>query len=131
MDFDEMMQQEAASAASRDGRLPVAHTLEHFLAEEQPKKEPLVEHLLSRRDLVAFAARRRHGKTSFVTNLAVALASGPGEFLGYQIPEPRRSLLLVLEDDPGDFQALARSFAGQRRLGERIRLLNRQDFRAA
>jgi len=69
---------------------PLLHGLlaEDFLKQPMPPKEPLVQDLLHRRDLVALGARRRNGKTSFVTDLAVALALGAGEFLGYAIPDP-------------------------------------------
>ena len=56
-----------------------ALSAEEFLAVEIPDKVPVIDGLVHKRDLVAFAARRRHGKTSLVTNLAVeGLACLPG-----------------------------------------------------
>jgi len=104
---------------------------EDFLNKTMPTKEPLVEGLLHQRDLVALGARRRNGKTSFVTDLAVNLALGPGEFLGYNIPAARRTLLVNLEDDPGEYQEKLRRVVGGRDLGGRLRLLTREDFLAA
>ena len=62
----------------------LADTAEDFLARKFPEKEPLIEHLLHRRDLVALGARRRHGKTSFLTNMAVAMAIPVPDFLGHR-----------------------------------------------
>ncbi len=53
-----------------------ALSAEEFLDVEIPDKEPIVDGLIHKRDQVAFAARRRHGKTSLVTNLAVEGAVG-------------------------------------------------------
>src|SRR5712691_4476583 len=109
----------------------VAATAEEFLAREYPEKEPLAEHLLHRRDLVAFGARRRNGKTTFLTNLAVALAVPASEFLGYAIPSRRRTLLLILEDDPGEYQNFLRSIVGAAHLDGAVRVLTREDFHNA
>jgi hypothetical protein len=106
-----------------------AQTLEAFLARTLPEKEPLAEGLLHKRDLVAFAARRRHGKTTLLANLAVAIAAPTAEFLGYRIPEARRSLLCLLEDDQGDLQNMVRTLVGGRNLQGRIQILTRDDFR--
>jgi len=106
-------------------------TAEQYLEKEFAPKEPLIEGLLHRRDLVAFGARRRNGKTTFLTNLAVAMAIPVKEFLGYPIPEPRRSLLLMLEDDPGEYQGFLKNIVGERDTQGRIRVLTREDFRAA
>lgn len=104
-------------------------TAEEFLAREIPPSEPLVEGLLNRRDLVALGARRRHGKTTFCLNLAVNLATGADEFLGYRIPSPRRTLLLLLDtDSPPEVQDALRQIIGSRDVGARIRLLHREDF---
>src|SRR5207248_7976012 len=56
------------------------------------------------RDIVALAGRRRHGKTSFITNLATALAQGHDKFLGYPIPIARRVLVYYFEDDSREIQ---------------------------
>src|SRR5579862_5993507 len=105
-----------------------AWTGEEFLQRTFPTKEPLVEGLLNRRDLVSLAARRRHGKTSLVTGLAVALAAPAKEFIGYPIPEPRRSLLLILEDDPGEYQQKLKKVIGGRETAGRIKIITRDDF---
>lgn len=100
-----------------------------FLQAEFPPKEPIVEGLLSTRDLVTCAGRRRHGKTALLTNLCVSLALGKGEFIGHTIPKPRSSLLLLLEDDPGEYQEKLKSLVGTKDdLGGRLRLAFRDDF---
>jgi hypothetical protein len=106
----------------------IAPTAEQFLARPYPPKEPLLQGLLHRRDLVAFGAKRRNGKTSLLTNLAVALATGAPEFLGYTIPSARRSLLLMLEDDAGEYQGFLKEFVGSRALENRIRVVTKDDL---
>ncbi len=105
-----------------------AWTAEEFNARVFPPKEPLIERLLHRRDLVALGARRRGGKTSFITNIAVALGLPMPDFLGYKIPEARRSLLFILEDDPGEYQEKLRKMIGGRDTGGRIKIVTRRDF---
>ncbi len=105
-----------------------ARTAERFLQMTFPPKEPLVQDLVHRRDLVALGARRRHGKTSLITNLGVALAAPVDDFLGYKIPKPRRSLLLMLEDDPGEYQEKLKRVVGQLDTQGRISIITRDDF---
>jgi hypothetical protein len=81
--------------------------------------------------LVAFGARRRNGKTSFVTNLAVAGAVPVADFLGYEIPAPFRTLLFIFEDDPGEYQEKLRKLIGRRETAGRLKIVTREDFYAA
>lgn len=79
-------------------------TAEEFLHKELPPKEPLVDGLLYRRDIVAFAGRRRHGKTTFLLSLGTSMSSSEPEFLGYSISKPRRVAMFFLEDDAREIQ---------------------------
>jgi hypothetical protein len=79
-------------------------TAEAFLKREFPPKEPLIDGLLYRRDIVAFAGRRRHGKTTFIFSLATALTSSQEEFLGYPISGGKRVVVFFLEDDAREIQ---------------------------
>ena len=106
-------------------------TVEAFLAEHLPAKDPLVTGLLHRRDLVTLAARRRHGKTTCLMQLAADLAVPASDFLGFPIPRACRSLLVLLEDDPGELQDRFRLLTEGRSLGGRIHHLCREDFHAA
>jgi hypothetical protein len=105
-----------------------AWSAEEYLGRQFPPKEPLLKGLLHRRDQVALGARRRHGKTSLVTNIAIALAVPVAEFLGYEIPQAFRSLLLILEDDPGEYQEKLQRVIGTRDTGGRIKIVTREDF---
>ncbi len=105
-----------------------AWSAEEFLARRFAPKDPLVTDLLHARDLVALGARRRHGKTSLCTNLAVALAEPAPDWVGYEIPQARRSLLLILEDDPGEYQEKLRRVIADRDTRGRIRVMCRDDF---
>ena len=93
-----------ANTAAPKPVLPPLLMAEEFLEIEISAKEPLIEGLLCRRDIVALAGRRRHGKTSFITNLATVLAQGRDEFLGYSIPSARRVLVYYFEDDSREIQ---------------------------
>jgi hypothetical protein len=105
-----------------------AWTAEELLARQIPEQEPLVEGLLHSRDLVALGARRRNGKTSFVTDLGVELAAGSSDFLGYPIQKPRRSLLFMLEDDTGEYRDKLKKVLKQRDTAGRISVVLREDF---
>ena len=105
-----------------------AWTVEELLARYIPDQEPLVEGLLHSRDLVALGARRRNGKTSFVTDLCVELAVGSNDFLGYRIPKPRRALLFTLEDDSGEYRDKLKKIIKGRDTAGRIRVVLREDF---
>lgn len=65
-------------------------TLEDFLKASLPKKESLVDGLIYRRDNCTLVGRRRHGKTTLVSNLVLALTLPKQDFLGYSIPQARR-----------------------------------------
>src|SRR5690348_4506150 len=47
-----------------------------FMKRQFPPKEPLIEGVLFKRDQISLTGRRRHGKTLFVSNLAMAGAAG-------------------------------------------------------
>jgi len=109
------------------GTICLGCSSEEFLELQIPPKEPLVKGLLHGRDLVTLAGRRRHGKTTFLINLCVALALGI-DFLGYKTPEPRRSLMLLLEDDPGELQEKFARVTKGKDIQGRIRIVTREDF---
>ena len=120
----------ATDLAGKGYGAKVAHlgwSTEKFLQRQIPPKEPLVKDLLHRRDLVTCAGRRRHGKTTFLINLCVAIASS-NKFLGYEIPEHRRSLMLLVEDDPGELQEKLGRVTKGKDIQGRIRIVTREDF---
>lgn len=94
-----------AKPAKEERKVPAGKTAEEFRRIALPMKEPLIEGLLYRRDLVAFAGRRRNGKTSILLQLALSLTTwGSSGFLGHNIPSKRRVLLYLLEDDSRELQ---------------------------
>jgi hypothetical protein len=107
-----------------------AHTLTDFLTKTLPEKEPLIEGLLHRRDLVALGARRRNGKTTFLLNLAIAGASGAKSFIGYPIPKPFSTLLFMLEDDPAELQEKLKQMTLDRDVTKGVWPITRDDFMA-
>jgi hypothetical protein len=125
---------EAADRTASTGTGPPhvrAWSAEDFISHCFPPKEPLLKGLLHRRDQVAMAARRRGGKTSFAINVAVAGAVPLPDFLGYEIPLAFRSLLFLLEDDPGELQVKLRKVVGAHDTAGRIRIITREDFNDA
>jgi hypothetical protein len=104
-----------------------------FLAENPPPQQPLIYGLLARRDLVTLTARRRHGKTTLLTNLALALADPDAagkKFIGFDIAGPATSLVVLLEDDRASYhRKFKRMSAG--RDAARVHLLFRSDFQKA
>jgi hypothetical protein len=120
------------TGADREAQIKQIRALstEEFLAVEIAEKDPVIDGLVHKRDLVAFAARRRHGKTGVVTNMAVEGAVGAPDFLGYPIPKPFRSLLVLVEDDPRELQDRLKRLIGDRDAGRRLHVITRDDFHA-
>jgi AAA domain len=120
---------EPATVASNNSEpiLP-AWSAEEFLARELPPKEALIEGLLYRRDLVALAGRRRHGKTNFILNLATALTTSQTDFIGYFVERELRVLVFFLEDDTSEIQDKLRRVLNGASTEGRLSLQTREDF---
>src|SRR5215831_11775076 len=103
-------------------------TLGDFLDKSLPKKEPLVEGLIYRRDNCTLVGRRRHGKTTLVSNLVLALTLPKPDFLGYPIPEMRRVLIFYLEDDPAELQEKLQLQTGGGNTTDRLHLFTKEDL---
>ena len=104
-------------------------TATDFLKRKLPVKAPIIDGLLFHRDMVALGARRRHGKTTFVIDLALSLAEGTGDFLGYPIVGPAKTLLVLIEDDPSELQTrLGKHLGGDKDLSDRVTIVTREDF---
>jgi hypothetical protein len=110
---------------------PPVQTAESFLARRFPPKESLIEGLLNRRDIVAFAGRRRHGKTTFLSGLATAASMPLPEFLGYSIPKALRVLVFFLEDDAEEIQTKLRVLMDGGSSAGRLAVYTREDFQQA
>jgi len=98
-----------------------------FLDRDFPPKEPLIEGILNRRDLISLTGRRRNGKTTLLHNLAVAGALVREDFLGFKIPRSFRTVSFYLEDDGGEMQEkIRRMMKGAKT--DRFHLYTRTDF---
>jgi AAA domain len=106
-------------------------TLGEFLDKSLPKKEPLVEGLIYLRDNCTLVGRRRHGKTTLVSNLVLALTMPKPDFLGYPIPAPRRAAIFYLEDDPSELQEKLKQQKGNGDTADRLHLFTKEDVFAA
>jgi hypothetical protein len=106
-------------------------TLGEFLSKTLPKKEPLVDGLIYRRDNCTLGGRRRHGKTTLVSNLVLALTLPRPDFLGYAIPDARRVAIFYLEDDPSELQEKLGLQRSSGDTADRLHLFSREDVFAA
>ena len=84
--------------------------------------------MLYRRDIAALAGRRRHGKTTFVSNLLVSLTTGRPDFLGYPIPNAVRASVFFLEDDAREIQDKVRRLLNGASTEGRLTIHTREDF---
>lgn len=98
---------------------------EQLIGADMPDKDPLVDGLLWRRDLVALAGRRREGKTTLVSNLAAACALGRPTFLSYKIPKALRVLAIYLEDDEAELRGKLMKVVGEEKPDGRFGLITR------
>lgn len=100
-----------------------------FMQRNFPPKEPLIENILYKRDMASLTGRRRHGKTTFVLNLAVAGASGRADYLGYRITRPFTTVLFLLEDDGREIQDKLNRMRREAKIDPaRLHLYDRQYF---
>lgn len=109
-------------------RFPHKNSLRAFLERKYSPSDAFVEGLLNRRDFVAFGGRRRHGKTTFLLDLSIALASGRADIIGYKIPAPRRVLGFFLEDDAAELQEKLREIVGENAVPEDFFVFTKDDF---
>jgi len=114
--------------SGRGEKEPSTQTLERFLSKKLLPKEPLIDGVLYRRDLITLVGRRRHGKTTLIGNLALSLAVPTGNFLGYSIQCARRVIVFYLEDDPGELQDKLRRMAQEKDSTGRFHLYTKRDF---
>ena len=121
---------ESKSCSPQASTTPVfqSWSAEDFLARDLPPKEPIAEGVLYRRDIVALAGRRRHGKTTLVSNLLVSLTTGRPDFLGYAIPHAFRASVFFLEDDPREIQDKMRRLLNGASTEGRLAIHTREDF---
>lgn len=103
-------------------------TLTAFVNKVLPPKEPLIDGLIYRRDRIGLIGRRRHGKTTLLSNLALAGSLGLSEYLGYRIPRHFNVLSLYLEDDARELQDKLRCMLHDRETTNRFHLYTRDDF---
>lgn len=102
-------------------------TFDDFITKDFPPKEPLIEGILYRRDRVSVTGRGREGKTTLISNVALAGSMGRPHYLGFSIPKPFNVLCFYLEDDPGELQEKLRRM-GKEASTERFHLYTIDDF---
>ena len=82
-------------ALATGSRPPTVHavTIEDLLALEIPPREYILEPILREKDVAMAHAKRGVGKTQFLLNVGVAVASG-GTYLTWTAPRPRPVLYI-------------------------------------
>lgn len=82
-----------------------SYFLDEFLREQFPVPEHLVEGLIPRGGTVLIVALPHRMKSWFTTSLALACTRAGEEILGkLKVPRPVRTLLMQMEDFPGELQ---------------------------
>ena len=71
---------------------------------------------------------RRHGKTTILSGLALALTLPKSQFLGYEIASPKRVAAFFLEDDAGELQEKLRKLLKGQEPPEGLAVYTRADF---
>jgi putative DNA primase/helicase len=88
------------------GNLPealIVRPLGEFLTYSYPPVEHVIKPWFPKRGIAMVAAWRGTGKTYFGLAMAYAIATG-GDFLGFQVPQPRTVLYVDGEMDPAEVQ---------------------------
>lgn len=115
------------SAGSLSGQVWDAST---FSSRIVPPLDALVGDILHKQEVVALVARRRSGKTSLLTSLAVAGYVGARNWLDFAIPRPFTTLYVYLEDREWNVQQKLKGLIGNKSPAEggRFKLLTRGDL---
>jgi len=103
-------------------------TFSDFQARTMRAKQPLIDTVLYSRDRIALTGRRRHGKTTIISNIAFAGALKATEYLGFKIPRPFSTVAFYLEDDETELKIkLDRMAQGVKGI-KLFHLYTREDF---
>lgn len=96
-----MPEDEPGEAASNDARVRrvFATPLEPFVIDGLPPRAWLIQQLICRQKVSLIIGPGGANKSTFILMIAVALASGRGDIIGYSIPKPVRVWVWNQEDD--------------------------------
>src|SRR5436309_2650517 len=83
----------------------IVRPLSEFLTHDYPPVEHVVKPWFNKRGIAMVAAWRGTGKTYFGLSLAYAIATG-GRFLDFDVPMPRKVLIVDGEMDPAEVKAI-------------------------
>ena len=83
----------------------IVRPLGEFLTYSYPPVEHVIKPWFPKRGIAMVAAWRGTGKTYFGLAMAYAIATG-GDFLGFEVPKPRKVLYVDAEMDPAEVQAI-------------------------
>jgi DnaB-like helicase N terminal domain/AAA domain len=115
-----------------NGNGHLGHDLMEFLSIDFPVPEHLIEGLIPRGDKAMIVAMPHRMKSWFTTGLALA-ATTAGTVLGkLEVPKPVRTILVQVEDAPGEVQKRLRAFLATPQFlncdPKNLRIIDRTEF---
>jgi len=130
-DLDKLGREQAAIVHT-NGNAHIGHDLIDFLKIDFPQPEHLVEGMIPKGDKVMIVAMPHRMKSWFTTGLALA-ATRAGTVLGkLEVPKPVRTILVQIEDSPGEVQKRLRAFLATDQFTNcdpaNLRIIDRTEF---
>jgi hypothetical protein len=124
---------DAALSLATNGNGHLGHDLMEFLSIDFPQPEHLVEGLIPKGGTVMIVAMPHRMKSFFTTGMALA-ATRPGTILGkLEVAKPVRTILVQVEDSPGEVQKRLKSFLGTSQFMDcdpaNLRIIDRSEFK--
>lgn len=115
-----------------NGNGHIGHDLMDFLKIDFPQPEHLVEGMIPKGDKIMIVAMPHRMKSWFTTGLALA-ATRAGTVLGkLEVPKPVRTILVQVEDSPGEVQKRLRAFLATSQFTncdpDNLRIIDRTEF---
>jgi len=128
--IDAFARTQAIAPANGNGH--IGHNLMDFLQIDFPQPEHLVEGLIPKGEKIMIIAMPHRMKSWFTTSMALA-ATRAGTILGkLVVPKPVRTMLVQVEDSPGEVQKRLRALLGTSQFmdidPDNLRIVDRTEF---
>ncbi len=116
-DMAKISQAIASQSAAGNGHAQVGRTLTDFLLREFPEPDYLIDGLIARGNTSMIYAKPHHLKSYLALGLALE-ATRSCKALGHlPVPRPVRTIMVQIEDPPGQVQKVLRTFLHSRQFG--------------
>jgi hypothetical protein len=124
---------DAALSLATNGNGHLGHDLMEFLGIDFPQPEHLIEGLIPKGGTVMIVAMPHRMKSFFTTGLALAATRAGTIFNKLEVGKPVRTILVQVEDSPGEVQKRLRSFLGTSQFMDcdpaNLRIVDRTEFK--